>query len=531
MDFKKDELIGKQLGDYQIKSLLAKGGIARIYVATDIRLNRQVAIKILETDSEDTTFSQRFLREARALANLDHPNIVPIFAYGEQEGLYFFATKFLDGQDLSEIVRNLNDQQKYMDFSEIIFISKQVANALDYAHSNGFIHRDIKPSNIQITNKNHVFLTDFGLVFNSEVDITKGTAFGTPRYISPEQAIASEKAVPQSDQYSLAVVLFELLTGEALFTGDTPMQLALSHITESPRIPSQVNTKLSTNVDTVLLRALAKEPEKRYPSCKAFIDALALALEFSVTESSLKVTPYPTSTKNIKLFLSYRRTNQMIVEALVKVFKQMDHIVWYDQHLTGGQKWWDTILEEIQECDLFVPILSPEYLESYPCKLEYEYAHQLNKRILPIEVISVGDYRQLPSQLQAYQIVKIHHITPTTQTLLEDAFNKLKSPIPMPNPLPIPPEAPISELSKLKDRAEAPNLGDIDSQLLLISKLEVYLVGDSIEDRIFVYDILKNLQVNRDIFKQASDKIARLLAEYEKQNKGGLLGRFKRPRP
>jgi serine/threonine protein kinase len=271
-----DNLIGQQLGDYEVTGLLATGGMARIYLGTDVKLGRQVAIKVLTQDmlDADKTLTERFKREAQAIASLDHSNIIPIYQYGEHDNCYFLAMKFVRGEDLASEMNGLQRQGLLMEPRRMLHILGQIADALDYAHAHGIIHRDVKPSNILIDKTGHAVLTDFGLVLRQQVDKTMGTAFGTPRYISPEQALASERAVPQSDIYSLAVIVYESVTGSAVFKVDTAMQLALSHISEPPPPPSRVNPNVSRPVEREILKALDKSPKKRHETAREFIEAL-----------------------------------------------------------------------------------------------------------------------------------------------------------------------------------------------------------------------------------------------------------------
>src|SRR5690349_7689668 len=188
---------------------MATGGMARIYRGEDTRLGRTAAIKVLAHDdaNDDDTLTKRFQREARELAKLEHPNIITIYQYGELEGLYFLAMKLIKGRDLAQEFKRLKGDGQTMEVKRVLRILMQVASALDYAHDNGVIHRDVKPSNILLTDDDTdtAILTDFGLVMQSSTQTTLGTAFGTPRYIAPEQATASHKAMAQSDIYSLAV--------------------------------------------------------------------------------------------------------------------------------------------------------------------------------------------------------------------------------------------------------------------------------------------------------------------------------------
>lgn len=275
----KDPLIGKQLGDYRITSRLASGGMARVYKGMDYKLQRPAAIKVLELHNveHDETITARFKREARAVAALEHPNIIPIYQYGEDEdtGVYFLAMKLIKGRDLADELRRLRKSRNpLMDVDRALLIMEQVASALDYAHTQDIVHRDVKPSNILIDKDDHALLTDLGLVLRVSAETTLGTAFGTPRYIAPEQATSSDKAVPQSDIYSFAVILYEILCGRTPFDGDSPMEIALAHISEAPPSPRQFNASIPEAVEKELLRALEKDPAKRHKSTTQLIEAV-----------------------------------------------------------------------------------------------------------------------------------------------------------------------------------------------------------------------------------------------------------------
>jgi len=276
-----NSLIGKKLGDYRIESKLASGGMAHVFIGIDEKLGRKAAVKVLTPDfsSADDTMTLRFEREARAVAQLEHDNIIPIYQFGDYEGMYFLAMRFIDGGDLSDEMATLARQKAKIEPERLVFILTQVASALDYAHERGIVHRDVKPSNIMLSSNDKAFLTDFGLVLWESVDKTMGTAFGTPRYISPEQATDSQTAVPQSDVYSLAVIIYELLTGHMLYTGNTPMEMAIAHITETPTPPTQYNADIPYEVEAEILRALSKSPEDRHPTATSFIQAIKEAYE------------------------------------------------------------------------------------------------------------------------------------------------------------------------------------------------------------------------------------------------------------
>lgn len=292
---KKDKHIGTQLGDYKVSEILATGGMAKIYIGTDVNLHRKVAVKVLtpEMMEADSLLAERFVREARAVAALDHPNIIPIYQFGEQQGVYFLAMKLIQGQDLADEIYDLQSKGKSMSVMRMLHLLKHTAAALDHAHKNGVIHRDIKPSNILIErSSDRAILTDFGLVLRqTEIDKTMGTAFGTPRYISPEQALASEKSVPQSDIYSLAVIVFEILTGKQMFRADTAMQVALSHISEKPPAPTSINADIPKAVEREVLKALDKNPRKRHKTASAFIQAIEDAYDRAGVLQNEPTTP------------------------------------------------------------------------------------------------------------------------------------------------------------------------------------------------------------------------------------------------
>ncbi|MEO8607047.1 MAG: serine/threonine-protein kinase [Chloroflexota bacterium] len=275
----KDPLIGKQLGDYRLTSVLATGGMARIYKGMDYKLQRQAAVKVLAQDEieGDKTLMKRFQREARAVAALEHDNIITIYQYGEQEGVYFLAMKLIKGKDLAQELKRLKKANQKMDIKRALGIMDQVASALDAAHAADVVHRDIKPSNILLDDDDKAVLTDFGLVLRPSVETTMGTAFGTPRYIAPEQAISSNKALPQSDIYSLGIIVYEILCGDTPFSGESPMEIALSHISDPPPVPRSLNKDIPVAVEREVLKALEKEPEKRHRSASEFVDSVRQA--------------------------------------------------------------------------------------------------------------------------------------------------------------------------------------------------------------------------------------------------------------
>ncbi|MBC8099110.1 MAG: protein kinase [Armatimonadetes bacterium] len=272
-------LVGSTMGQYRLEQMLASGGMARIYKATDTNLDRIVAVKVLmrELIDMDDSMIERFEREAKAVAALEHDSIIRIYDYRRHDDLYYIVMNYVEGYDLADLLNQYRREGKFLEIDRALKIMMQVAAALDFAHAAGIIHRDVKPSNVLLDKNDKATLTDFGLVLRQSVDKTLGTAFGTPRYISPEQALASEKSVPQSDVYSLAVVMYEILTGDMLFKADTPMQIALSHISEPPPKPRSINPNIPEAVEVEILKAHAKDPLSRHRTATEFINAVRAA--------------------------------------------------------------------------------------------------------------------------------------------------------------------------------------------------------------------------------------------------------------
>jgi serine/threonine protein kinase len=276
-----DPLIGQQLGDYTVISLLGRGGMARVYKGYDARLERFAAVKVIDAqlinsgDAEE--YRQRFHREARSIARLRHAHIVNVYQFGEYGNLYYMAMVFVEGRDLGNILRQHAQQKTRLGYGQVIRIARDIAEALDYAHREGVIHRDIKPSNIMVMSDGHAILTDFGLAL-SVPEGSMGNTFGSAHYIAPEQAVASNNAVPQSDMYSLGVVIYQMLAGKVPFDDPSAMSVAIKHLQEPPPPPTIYNPDLPSTAEAVMLKALSKKPEGRYPNGVALVNALENAL-------------------------------------------------------------------------------------------------------------------------------------------------------------------------------------------------------------------------------------------------------------
>ena len=268
-----------KLGHYTLHEELGHGGFATVYRATHGTLGSVVALKVLSPAlAGDKNARQRFFQEAQTASALEHPNIVGILDLDEEQEQVFIAMEYFPGGDLGQRIRKGGS----LNIKETLRLLGQVAAALDFAHGKGVLHRDVKPANILLGADGSAHLCDFGLVRVAEAPrMTQlGSVVGTATYISPEQA-EGRALDGRADQYSLAVIAYELLTGRVPFQGETSTAIALMHATKTPPDPSSLNPDLPLEVGEVLLRGLAKEAAKRYPSCREFAQALEAALETS----------------------------------------------------------------------------------------------------------------------------------------------------------------------------------------------------------------------------------------------------------
>ena len=271
-----EDLTGKQLGPYQLVSVVGKGGMGVVYQAYEARLTRYVALKVLARRyADDPDFVSRFWQEARAAANLEHPHILPIYSYGEYERYHYIAMQLARDGSLAELLLGVPLLPKQM-----VHIVTQIGSALDYAHSQNVIHRDVKPDNILISRLSGCLLTDFGIAKLLEATTRhteEGSSFGTPAYMSPEQARGDEQVDGRSDVYSLGIVLYEMATGRVPFQG-TVQAIQMGHLYSPPPPPQELNPALPDAVVEVILRALAKKPDERFATAGDMAQALQIAV-------------------------------------------------------------------------------------------------------------------------------------------------------------------------------------------------------------------------------------------------------------
>lgn len=271
----------KQIGRYIVERELGAGGMGAVYAATDPLLERRVAIKVLGAHlTQDQEFVARFIREARAAARILHPNIVTIYEVGHDDAQHFFAMEYIDGQPLDVALAELPSATADVAarLSGMLPYLRQVASGLDEVHTAGMVHRDVKPANILVTAAGRVVVTDFGVVAGGDGPrlTTVGSLLGTPAYMAPEQVLG-DAIGPAVDEYALAIVAYELLTGKPPFQGP-PTAVLHAHAFQPPPLIAVTSAQLSVSLNVVFTRALAKRPEVRFPTATALIDALEDAL-------------------------------------------------------------------------------------------------------------------------------------------------------------------------------------------------------------------------------------------------------------
>jgi serine/threonine protein kinase/class 3 adenylate cyclase/tetratricopeptide (TPR) repeat protein len=277
-------MIDTKLGPYRITEEIGTGGMATVYRAYQPSMDRHVAIKVIRGNILlDPTLRNRFRREARLIARLEHPHLLPVYDFDGDHDPPYIVMRYLEGGTLRQVLA-----QGTLPHDEMLYMLNQIAGALDYAHRQGVVHRDLKPSNIMIDREGNAFVTDFGIAraAGSQEDLTgTGVLVGTPGYMSPEQAEGKPDVDKAADIYSLGVMVFEMLTGTLPYTHDSGLAVLLSHMNDPIPSARQLNDRLSPEVDDVVRTAMAKKREERYPTAEALVSALAAALKVSSAQS------------------------------------------------------------------------------------------------------------------------------------------------------------------------------------------------------------------------------------------------------
>ncbi|WP_084036867.1 serine/threonine-protein kinase [Haloechinothrix halophila] len=286
------DLTGRRLGNYRIDGVLGKGGMSVMYRATDVRLGRKVALKVIgEHLGADAEFRERFVDEARNTAAIDHPNIVPLYDFGELDGMHYIGMRLVDGSDLASLI-----SEGPMRPERAVGLLEQVADALDTLHRRGLVHLDVKPANVLVTKresiKEHVYVADFGLTRRGATGHrTRGGDFlGSPTYAAPEH-LRGEPLDGRTDQYALACVLYACLTGRPPYPGDV-QSVIKGHLNLAPPSAARIVSSLPQAIDAVLAKGMAKDPGRRYDSCVALLTAATEALTSSrARETEQRETP------------------------------------------------------------------------------------------------------------------------------------------------------------------------------------------------------------------------------------------------
>jgi len=299
-------------GEFEIIRMLGRGGMAVVYLANEIHLRRKVAIKVLPPELTFGHGVDRFKREAQTAAALDHPHIIPVYRIASGKKLFWYAMKFLEGRSLEDLIK----EKKQLPLDETIHILQQVAEALDYAHEHSVIHRDVKPANVMLDSRNRVIVTDFGIAkaLTEQTLTASGSVVGTPYYMSPEQGVGKGVSA-RSDQYSMAVMAYRMLSGQVPFEGDSAIDILHKHVMEPPPMLYEVAPHLPLHVCRAIHRGLEKKQQDRFPSCGALVEAMQGHASPEATSGEAATVALPSSQASVATRSAALPTTQRPVRA------------------------------------------------------------------------------------------------------------------------------------------------------------------------------------------------------------------------
>jgi len=366
--------VPNSLGRYQIETFLGKGAFAEVYKAMDTLLKRTVALKVLKPAlmADEEAFA-RFTREAQVLASLVHPRIAWVWDMGEADGRYFIAMRYVDGKSLGKLI----EERGALPWDEALKITEQVGSALQFAHEKGLIHRDVKPQNIIVSEADGAVLTDFGLVkaLQSSGMTTTGSFMGTPNYMAPE-IWEGQDASPASDQYALACVLVEMLTGKVLFDGKTPPAVMAKHF-KPVELPSTLGKRIPLGMEAVIKQALAIEPGERYSAVSAFLTDLHEPKSLPKIEAAFP--PKTVTLKEIEENSAVAKTSQVVDKV---TSDNPAGIEWIE--IPSGEFWFGDFRQERNFVDAFLigkfPVTNFQYKRFLDANPKYKMPAYWNQK-------------------------------------------------------------------------------------------------------------------------------------------------------
>ncbi len=383
------------IGRYQVIAKLGQGSMSMVYKAKDPMFQRKVAIKVLPRHMvNDSTYRERFMLEARSIAALEHAAIVPVYDFGEQDGQPYIVMRLMSGGSLKDRMKDA-----YLPFDEVLRVIERVANALTAAHAKGMIHRDIRPDNVLFDQYNNVYVSDLGVLKLMQATVTADDSalLGAPQYVAPEVSKHTGDLTHLIDIYSLGITLYEMLTNQHPFRGDTAVGILLEHVQMPVPKLRRVRPDLPNGLQDVIDKAVAKNPSARYQSASELAQALKKAL---TKEAELK----PVGTH---VFLSYSRENISLLWKVKRDLIATGIEIWTDENLQAGTPaWQDAIEKALDEALCLVVIMTPDAKKSKWVKREIGYAQVTDTRIFPL--LALGEERDaVPLPLVNHQWIDV----------------------------------------------------------------------------------------------------------------------------